>query len=108
MRSTIVQAIVSVFLIGVFCVPIVVPAIHTALEDHEHTSCDVSDGIHQHEEESDCSICDYLIGIQSFHKDDEEEHVLMPTVVLTAISKQGEFSKGQLHSTSVRGPPVIS
>ncbi len=108
MRTTVLQAVISFFLIGVFSVPIIVPAIHTALEDHDHTSCDVSNGIHQHEDETDCELCDYLISIQTFHKEDEEEHIPVQALTLSAISGQGQFSTGQLRSTSVRGPPAAS
>jgi len=108
MRSAVLQTVLSIFLIGVLCMPILVPAVHTALEDHEHTSCDVSEGIHQHDHETDCSLCDYLIGLQSFHKDDEEEHVLVHALSLSVISPRETFSKGQLCSNLVRGPPSIS
>lgn len=108
MRSAVLQAVLSVFLIGVFCMPIVVPALHTAMEDHEHASCDVSNGIHQHEHETHCDLCDYLIGIQSFHKEEEEEQVLVHALELTAVAGQGQFSTGQLRSASVRGPPIVS
>ncbi len=104
MKSIIRQIIASV-LLGVFAIPVLVPALHELFEDHEHFICTAVDIDHLHEDIIECELCDYLIGIQPIANEAEEERpgALVQESFRTAV----EAPTHSLHITTyyLRGPP---
>lgn len=105
MKSTIKQW-TAVGLLGVFAIPVLIPALHELFEDHEHFICTAVDVDHLHEKVIECDLCDYLIGLKPITSEAEEEYTqfLVPDTFeqtihapVPAVLNAGYY---------LRGPPV--
>ena len=106
MRNPLLRHITAGTMLALFLVPNVMPALHELLEHHEHFVCNAKDTLHWHDDVQECELCDYLIGIQTFHSDEQEEHFHHEVTYTSFLSHDVEMASRSFVTPHLRGPPV--
>jgi len=106
MRSKAVHAVLSLLLLGFFCIPAIYPTVHALLESHSHDVCTAENEFHFHDDSEECQMCTYLINIKTFHKEDRESYSWVPADPTVKIPLQCRTSFEIILHADVRGPPL--
>ena len=114
MKTSWIKAIVASLMLGVFLTPNLLPAFHAYLDHdhdhhhyHNHKTCKAKDTDHWHNDEVECDLCDYAIGIKPIISDERELQLPLFTSTFGFIVVEEAPTGEKFLTPNLRAPPAV-
>lgn len=105
------KSVIACLMLGVFLTPNMLPAFHALLDHdhhdhHDHEICQAKDTFHWHDDQLECELCDYAIGLKPIISDDQEFQSVLNTLKFDFIPRADVYLSNRYLTPSLRAPPI--